>query len=109
MHGYAYSEDLEPGVRHSRATDRRTAGVMTRTLQPPLRLIPIFQQPHASSARSDRPETWQEHQAQVVRHAYSKLERVVAQIALNNTKTTLVVFKSLTVRAGIPELYKRLP
>ena len=45
----------------------------------------------------------------MVRRAYSKLEHVVAQIALNNTKTTLVVFKSLTVRAGIPELYKRLP
>ena len=31
------------------------------------------------------------------------------RIALNNTKTTLVVFKSLTVRADISELYKRLP
>ena len=31
------------------------------------------------------------------------------QIALNNTKTTLVVFKSLTARVDIPELHKRLP
>ena len=31
------------------------------------------------------------------------------QITLNNTKTTLVVFKSLTARVDIPELYKRLP
>ena len=28
------------------------------------------------------------------------------QIALNNTKTTLVVFKSLTAQADISELYK---
>ena len=34
---------------------------------------------------------------------------VVAWIALNNTKTTLVVFKSLTARADISELYKQLP
>ena len=78
-------------------------------LQPPLCLIPIFRQPHASSTRSDHPETQQEHQAQVVQRAYSKLEHVVMQITLNNTKTTLVVFKSLTVCAGIPELYKQLP
>ena len=31
------------------------------------------------------------------------------QIALNNTKTTLVVFKSLTACVDISELYKRLP
>ena len=106
MHGYAHSKDLEPGVQHSGATDCWTAGAMTCTLQPPLCLIPIFRWPCASSARSNHPETRQERQAQVVRHAHSKLERVIVQIALNNTKTTLVVFKSLTVHAGIPELYK---
>ena len=78
-------------------------------LQPPLRLIPIFWQPRASSARSDRPETWQERQARVVRHAHSELERVVARIALNITKTTLVACKTLTARADILELYKRYP
>ena len=31
------------------------------------------------------------------------------RITLNNTKTTLVVFKSLTARADISELYKQLP
>ena len=96
--GYAYSEDLETGVRHSGAT--------TRALQPPLRLIPSFRRPCAFSARSDRPETRQERQARVVRCAHSESERVVAWIALNNTKTTLVVFKSLTARADISELYK---
>ena len=45
----------------------------------------------------------------MIRRAHSKSERVVARIALNNTKTTLVVFKSLTVRADISELYKQLP
>ena len=45
----------------------------------------------------------------MVRCAHSESERVVARITLNNTKTTLVVFKSLTVRADISELYKRLP
>ena len=45
----------------------------------------------------------------MIRRAHSKSERVVAWIALNNTKTPLVVFKSLTARADISELYKRLP
>ena len=45
----------------------------------------------------------------MVRRAHSESERVVVRIALNNTKTTLVVFKSLTVRADISELYKQLP
>ena len=99
--GYAHSEDLETGVRRSGAT--------TRALQPPLRLIPSFRRPCAFSARSDRPETRQEHRAQVIRRAHSKSERVVTRIALNNTKTTLVVFKSLTARVDISELYKRLP
>ena len=107
--GYAHSEDLETGVRRSGATDRQADGATTRALQPPLRLIPSFRRPHAFSARSDRPETWQERRAQVIRRAHSELERVVARIALNNTKTTLVVFKSLTARADISELYKQLP
>ena len=34
--GYAHSEDLETGVRHSRATDCQADGATTRTLQPPL-------------------------------------------------------------------------
>ena len=99
--GYAHSEDLETGVRRSGAT--------TRALQPPLRLIPSFRQLRAFSARSDHPETRQERRAQVIRRAHSESERVIAQTALNNTKTTLVVFKSLTARADILELYKRLP
>ena len=99
--GYAHSEDLETGVRRSGAT--------TRALQPPLRLIPSFRWPRAFSARSDRPETRQERWAQVIRRAHSESERAVARIALNNTKTTLVVFKSLTARVDISELYKRLP
>ena len=99
-HGYAHSEDLETGVRRSGAT--------TRALQPPLRLIPSFRQPRAFSAHSDRPETRQERWAQVIRHTHSESECVIAWIALNNTKTTLVVFRSLTVRADISELYKRL-
>ena len=45
----------------------------------------------------------------MIRCAHSESERVVARIALNNTKTTLVVFKSLTARADISELYKQLP
>ena len=45
----------------------------------------------------------------MIRRAHSELERVVARITLNNTKTTLVVFKSLTARADISELYKQLP
>ena len=45
----------------------------------------------------------------MIQCAHSESERVVAQIALNNTKTTLVVFKSLTARADISELYKQLP
>ena len=106
---YAHSEDLETGVRRSGATDRRADGVTTRALQPPLRLIPSFRRPRAFSAHSDRPETWQERRAQVIRRAHSKSERVVARIALNNTKTTLVVFRSLTARVDISELYKRLP
>ena len=107
--GYAHSEDLETGVRRSGATDCRADGATTRALQHPLRLIPSFQRPRAFSARSDRPETRQERRAQVIRRAHSESERVVVRIALNNTKTTLVVFKSLTARADISELYKRLP
>ena len=107
--GYAHSEDSETGVRRSGVTDRRADGATTRALQPPLRLIPSFRRPCAFSAHSDRPETRQECRAQVIRHAHSESERVVARIALNNTKTTLVVFKSLTARADISELYKRLP
>ena len=109
MCGYAHSEDLETGVRRSGAMDRRADGATTRALQPPLQLIPSFRRPRAFSARSDRPETRQERRAQVIRRAHSESERVVARIALNNTKTTLVVFKSLTARADISELYKRLP
>ena len=86
--------------------DRRADGATTRALQPPLRLIPSFRQPHTFSARSDRPETRQERRAQVIQRAHSESERVVARIALNNTKTTLVVFKSLTAHADISELYK---
>ena len=106
---YAHSEDLETGVQHSGATDRRADGATTRALQPPLRLIPSFRQPRAFAAHSDHPETRQERRAQVIRRAHSESERVVAQTALNNTKSTLVVFKSLTARADILELYKRLP
>ena len=88
-HGYAHSEDLETGVRCSGATDHRADGATTRTLQPPLRLIPSFRRLHAFSAHSDRPEIWQECWAQVIRRAHSESERVIARIALNNTKTTL--------------------
>ena len=109
MRGYAHSEDLETGVRRSGATDRRADGATTCMLQLPLRLIPSFRRLCAFSARPDRPETQQERRAQVIRRAHSESERVVVQIALNNTKTTLVVFKSLTAHADISELYKRLP
>ena len=105
---YVHSENLEQEVRHSGATDRRSNGAAKCALQPPLQLIPSFQRPCAFSAHSNRPEPRQECQAQVVRRAHSESERVVAQIAPNNTKTTLVVFKSLTVRADISELYKQL-
>ena len=104
--GYAHSEDLETGVRRSEATDRRADGATTRALQPPLRLIPSFRRPCTFSTRSDRPETWQERRAQVIQRAHSESERVVVRIALNNTKTTLVVFKSLTACVDIPELHK---
>ena len=107
--GYAPSEDLETGVRRSGATDRRADGATTRALQLPLQLIPSFRRPRAFSARSDRPETRQERRVQVIRCAHSESERVVARTALNNTKTTLVVFKSLTACADNLELYKRLP
>ena len=107
--GYAPSEDLETGVRRSGATDHRADGATTRALQLPLRLIPSFRRPHAFSAHSDRPETRQERRVQVIRRAHSESERVVTRITLNNTKTTLVVFKSLTACADISELYKRLP
>ena len=106
---YAHSEDLETGVRRSGATDRRADGATTHALQPPLRLIPSFRWPRAFSARSDHPETRQECRAQVIRRAHSESERVVTRTALNNPKTTLVVFKSLTARVDISELYKRLP
>ena len=104
--GYAHSKDLETGVRRSETTDRWADRATRRVLQPPLRLIPSFQWLRAFSTRSDHPETRQERQAQVVRRAHSESERVVAQIALNNTKTTLVVFKSLTAHVDISELYK---
>ena len=98
----------QQGLRTGSPT-QRSNGVAKRALQPPLQLIPSFRQPRAFSTHSDRPETRQERRAQVVRHAHSESERVVTRIAPNNTKTTLVVFKSLTVRADISELYKRLP
>ena len=104
--GYIHSENLEQEAQCSGATDHRADGATTCTLQPPLRLIPSFRRPRTFSARSDRPKTRQEQQARVVRRAHSESERVVARIALNNTKTTLVVFKSLTARADISELYK---
>ena len=107
--GYAHSEDLGTGVQRSEAMDCQADGVTTRALQPPLRPIPSFRWPRAFSARSDRPETRQERRARVIRRTHSESERVVAQIALNNTKTTLVVFKSLTARVDISELYKQLP
>ena len=107
--GYTHSKDLETGVRRSGVTDRWADAVTTHALQPPLQLIPSFRRPHAFSARSDHPETRQECRAQVIRRAHSESERIVARITLNNTKTTLVVFKSLTARADIPELHKRLP
>ena len=103
---YAHSEDLETGVRRSGATDRRADGATTCALQPPLRLILSFRRPRTFSACSNRPETRQERRAQVIRRAHSKSERVVARTALNNTKTTLVVFKSLTARADNLEWYK---
>ena len=108
-HGYAPSEDLETGVQRSGATDCQADGATTCALQLPLRLIPSFRRPRTFSTRSDRPETWQERRAQVIRRAHSESERVVARIAFNNTKTTLVVVKSLTACADISELYKRLP
>ena len=107
--GYAHSEDLGTGGRRSGATDRRADRATTRTLQPPLRPIPSFRQPRAFSTRSNRPETQQERRAQVIQRAHSESERVITRIALNNTKTTLVVFKSLTARVDISELYKQLP
>ena len=107
--GYAPSKDLETGVRRSGATDRRADGATTRTLQLPLRLIPSFRRLRAFSACSDHPKTRQERRVQVIRRAHSESERVVARTALNNTKTTLVVFKSLTARADNSEWYKRLP
>ena len=61
--GYIHSEDLEQEARRSGATDRRTNAAAMRALQPPLRLIPSFRWPRAFSARSDRPETWQECRA----------------------------------------------
>ena len=109
MRRYAHSEDFETEVRRSGAMDHRANRVTTRALQPPLQLIPSFQRPRAFSAHSNCPETWQERRAQVIRRTHSESEHIVAQIALNNTKTTLVVFKSLTARADIPELHKQLP
>ena len=106
---YVHSEDLEQEVQRSGATDCRTDGAAKRALQPPLRLIPSFRQPCAFSAHSDHPKTWQERQARVVQHAHSESECIVTRITLNNTKTTLVVFKSLTAHADISKLYKQLP
>ena len=103
---YVHSKDLEQEAQCSGATDRQSDGAVTRVPQPPLRLIPSFRQPRTFYARSNHPETQQEQQAQVVRHAHSKSERVVVQIALKNPKTTLVVFKSLTAHADTLELYK---
>ena len=107
--GYTHSEDLEPRVRRSGAMGRRTAGVTTCALQPPLRLYPSFKRPHAFSTHSDRPETRQERQARVIQRAHSESERIVTWVTLNITKATLVVFKSLTACVDILELYKRLP
>ena len=45
----------------------------------------------------------------MVQRAHSKSEHVVARIALNNSKTTLVVCKTLTVHTDISESYKQLP
>ena len=107
--GYTSSNDLEQGFRCSGAMDCQSDSAATCMLQPPLQLIPLFRQPCTLSASSDRPETQQEYQARVVRCAYSKSERVIAWIALNNPKTTLVDFKTLTARADILNLYKRVP
>ena len=109
MRRYAHSKDLEPGVRRSRAMDHRTAGAATQALQPHLWLIPIFWWPRTFSSHSNCHETWQEHRAQVVQRAHSKSERVIARIALNITKTTLVACKTLTAHADISELYKQYP
>ena len=45
----------------------------------------------------------------MVQRAHSKSERIIAQIALNITKTTLVACKTLTVHAEISESYKQYP
>ena len=85
---------------------QRSDRVAMWALQPSLQLIPSFRWPRAFSARSNCPETQQECQAQVVRHTHSESECVVMRIALNITKTTLVVSKTLTAHADISGLYK---
>ena len=109
MHGCAPNEDLEQEFWRSGATDCQTTGVVTCVLQPPLQLIPLFWQQCAFSAHSDHPEPWQEYWVGVIRRAHSELERVIAGIALNNTKTTLVVSKSLTAHVDISDLHKWYP
>ena len=107
--GCTHSKDLELEVRCSGATDRRTAGVTKHMLLPPLWLIPIFRRSRAFSACSNHPETQQEYRAGVAQCTHSELKCVVMRIALNNTKATLVVSKTLTARADILDLHKRLP
>ena len=45
----------------------------------------------------------------MVRRAHSELEHVVTWIALNITRTTLVVFKTITAHADISDSHKRYP
>ena len=61
------------------------------------------------STSSDHPETWHKYQTQVVQCAHSKSECVITWITLNNPKTTLVDFKTLTACADILDLHKQLP
>ena len=95
-HECAPNKDLKQGFQCNGVADWWADGAATCMLLPPLQLMQQFQWPCTLSAGSNRPETQHEYQAQVVWCAHSKSERVITWITLNNPKTTLVDFKTLT-------------
>ena len=84
-------------------------GVATRDSQPLHYTIPIFHRSRALASSSDRPQVQQEYRAKVVQRIPSKLGRSGTLIPFNHTRTTLVHFKTLTMRVGTSASNKARP